>query len=133
MKPEAISAFLDGAIRSRIAVRFIAEQHIALTRALRLATERGVTSDYSGGVVDYECSPRDMVNLCGSFVHDLCVGTFGTAPEIEIDGMVDATFPYVILLCKPHCDWVPDGMLVTSLCTSNTSSPRSSRTPFEPP
>jgi Mitochondrial branched-chain alpha-ketoacid dehydrogenase kinase len=95
MKPEAIAAFLDGAIRSRIAVRCIAEQHIALTRALKLAGESGVDVERSGGVVDYECSPLEMINLCGSFVHDLCVGTFGSAPEIKVDGMTDVTFPYV--------------------------------------
>ena len=93
MKPGRVSEFLDGAIRSRIAVRFIAEQHIALTRALKLATRRGITVERSGGVVDYECSPVEMIHVCGSFVHDLCIGTFGTAPDIKIDGMTDVTFP----------------------------------------
>jgi len=88
MKPEVISSFLDGAIRSRIAIRFIAEQHIALTRALKRDPKRG----HFLGVVDSECSPAEMVKLCAAFVRELCIGTFGTAPEIVLEGMTDVTF-----------------------------------------
>ncbi|CAG7845900.1 SubName: Full=Related to branched-chain alpha-ketoacid dehydrogenase kinase, mitochondrial {ECO:0000313/EMBL:CCA77951.1} [Serendipita indica DSM 11827] len=99
MRPEVISSFLDGAIRSRIAIRFIAEQHIALTRALKLhpgtQTVPSLEPTHSRGVVDSECSPFEMVNLCTTFVHELCVGTFGMAPDVTIDGMTDVTFPYV--------------------------------------
>ncbi|KIM29095.1 hypothetical protein M408DRAFT_128025 [Serendipita vermifera MAFF 305830] len=95
MKPGAMTSFLDGAIRSRIAIRFIAEQHIALTRALKLALDRDSKMDQFLGVVDSECSPAEMVKLCTNFVHELCVGTFGTAPEIVLDGMTDVTFTYV--------------------------------------
>jgi 26S proteasome regulatory subunit T1 len=97
MKPEAISSFLDGAIRSRIAIRFIAEQHIALTRALKLARDRDSKKDHILGVVDSECSPVEMVNLCTAFVRELCVGTFGMAPEIALEGMTDVTFTFVSL------------------------------------
>ena len=95
MKPEAMASFLDGAIRSRIAIRFIAEQHIALTQALKLAPDRDSRMDQFLGVVDSECSPADMVKLCTGFVHELCVGTFGIAPEIVLEGMTDVTFTSV--------------------------------------
>jgi 26S proteasome regulatory subunit T1 len=95
MKPEAISSFLDGAIRSRIAIRFIAEQHIAFTRALKLALDRDAKQHHVLGVVDSECSPTEMVNLCTAFVRELCIGTFGMAPEIVLEGMTDVTFTFV--------------------------------------
>jgi 26S proteasome regulatory subunit T1 len=102
MNPETTKAFLDGAIRSRIAIRFIAEQHIALTRALKMATSSPSNINRSSGVVDTECSPLEMVNMCKAFVHELCLGTFGVAPEVAIDGMTDVTFPYALILLSLH-------------------------------
>ncbi|TFK72600.1 26S proteasome subunit P45 [Pluteus cervinus] len=86
-----ISEFLDGAIRSRISVRLIAEQHIALSQAIN--THAGARAQV--GVVDVRCSPSRMVALCGSFVHELCEATLGSSPRIIIDGQPDATFAYV--------------------------------------
>ncbi|CCM02909.1 uncharacterized protein FIBRA_05023 [Fibroporia radiculosa] len=91
MTPEQISIFLDEAIRTRISVRLIAEQHIALSRALE---ENDSSKDHLG-VVHMSCSPRDMVSMCASWVGELCEATFGAHPEIIIDGDVDATFAYV--------------------------------------
>ncbi|EMD38696.1 hypothetical protein CERSUDRAFT_123238 [Gelatoporia subvermispora B] len=91
MTPEQISSFLDGAIHNRIAVRLIAEQHIALTRAL---SERKLRDDHLG-IVHMSCSPREMIDICGSFVGELCEATLGASPRIEIDGEVDATFAYI--------------------------------------
>lgn len=89
MNPEDISGFLDSAIRNRIAVRLIAEQHIALSRALQDGGEK--MKEYIG-VIHLACSPKNMINMCGSFVSELCEATFGSAPQIIIDGDVDATF-----------------------------------------
>ncbi|PFH47682.1 hypothetical protein AMATHDRAFT_50131 [Amanita thiersii Skay4041] len=88
MSPTQISHFLDGAIRNRISVRLIAEQHITLSHALN-------DPDYNSqfvGVVDMQCSPRKMVNMCGSYVTELCEGSLGVTPSIIIDGEVDSTF-----------------------------------------
>lgn len=89
MNPTETAAFLDGAIRSRIAIRLIAEQHISLTRILR---EEGENAAPTMGVVDPVCSPADMLKMCGSFVHELCEGTLGDAPQLVLEGQVDATF-----------------------------------------
>lgn len=92
MSPTQISNFLDGAIRNRISVRLIAEQHIALSRALKDAS-----GDYNvilhNGIVNMTCSPTEMVHMCGSFVGELCEATLGVSPPLVIDGHVDATFP----------------------------------------
>ena len=91
MSPQEITDFLDGVIRNRISVRLIAEQHIAVSQALKQPTK----SAASVGVVDMECSPRAMIQMCGSFVTDLCEATLGSSPSIVIDGQADATFAYV--------------------------------------
>ncbi|PCH38305.1 26S proteasome subunit P45 [Wolfiporia cocos MD-104 SS10] len=94
MTPEQISTFLDDAIRIRIAVRLIAEQHIALSRVLE-DQQHGVRQDDHLGIVHKACSPRDMIRMCGSWVSDLSEATLGAHPEIVIDGEVDATFAYI--------------------------------------
>ena len=110
LTPEQTSKFLDGAIRNRIAVRLIAEQHIALSRALQhpdLMKDRV-------GVIDLKCRPMDSIrcvlfytvsplrdhtfcSTCGSFVKEMCSATMGASPEIVVDGNPDATFAYVVL------------------------------------
>ncbi|KAI0822651.1 26S proteasome subunit P45 [Trametes gibbosa] len=91
LTPDQISEFLDSTIRNRIAVRLIAEQHIAISRDLA----RGDGGGSHLGVVDLACSPKEMIGVCGSFVSDLCEATLGASPQIVIDGDVDATFAYV--------------------------------------
>jgi 26S proteasome regulatory subunit T1 len=88
MSPKQISDFLDGAIRNRISVRLIAEQHIAVSHALEHPNR---PSAYVG-VLDMKCSPKSMVKMCASFVTDLCEATLGASPTIVIDGYTDATF-----------------------------------------
>ena len=91
MSPQEISNFLDGVIRNRISIRLIAEQHIAVSQALKQPN----SSAASVGVVDMKCSPRAMIQMCGSFVTELCEATLGSSPAIVIDGLADATFAYV--------------------------------------
>ena len=85
-----MSDFLDGAIRNRISVRLIAEQHIALSHAVQTpAPNRSVTRV---GVVDMTCSPTRMIGMCGSYVSELCEATLGASPKIVIDGCPESTF-----------------------------------------
>ncbi|KDR81401.1 hypothetical protein GALMADRAFT_239278 [Galerina marginata CBS 339.88] len=91
MSPKQISDFLDGAIRNRISVRLIAEQHIAVSQALNSPRN---SSAYVG-VVNMKCSPSSMISMCGSFVTELCEATLGASPAIVVDGYADATFAYV--------------------------------------
>lgn len=108
MSPTQISNFLDGAIRSRISVRLIAEQHIALSHALAMdpgAAEAGVL--VHNGVIDPKCSPAEMVRMCGAFVSELCEATLGASPNITIDGCLEATFAYVPV----HLEYILTEML----------------------
>ncbi|KAG9123293.1 26S proteasome regulatory subunit 7 [Ceratobasidium sp. 392] len=98
LSPERVSAFLDLSIRGRIAVRLIAEQHIAISRAVRERT-RGQfeISQPTGeiGVISPTCSPAEMVRMCAAFVSELCEATLGATPPLKIDGVIDTTFAYV--------------------------------------
>ncbi|KAH7906235.1 hypothetical protein BJ138DRAFT_1016546 [Hygrophoropsis aurantiaca] len=93
MSPTQISNFLDGAIRNRISVRLIAEQHIALSHALASEKPNSLSSHY--GIVDMRCCPAEMIKLCGAFVTELCEATLGMSPSITIDGHPEAVFAYV--------------------------------------
>ena len=93
MSSEQISSFLDAAIRNRIAVRLIAEQHIVLSRALQ--NPERANADVGVGIVNMALSPVEMIRMCGSFVSELCEATLGAAPPIVIDGATDATFACV--------------------------------------
>lgn len=90
MAPADISKFLDAAIQSRIAIRLIAEQHISLSRALR---DPGSVS-HNIGVVNPNCSPAEVIRMCASFVGELCEATLGSRPQLIVEGVKDATFPY---------------------------------------
>lgn len=88
MTPAAISDFLDSAIHNRIAVRLIAEQHIALSRALGEPLSGG----NHDGVLNMACSPAEMIKACSVFVGEMCDATFGASPSVLVDGHVGATF-----------------------------------------
>jgi 26S proteasome regulatory subunit T1 len=91
MSPAQITDFLDGTIRNRISIRLIAEQHIALTHALKDPTP----SSTRFGVVDMACSPTKMAQMCGSYVSELCEATLGAAPKVVVNGHPDVKFAYV--------------------------------------
>ncbi|KAF8343795.1 atypical/PDHK/BCKDK protein kinase [Cantharellus anzutake] len=94
MPTEAITEFLDDLITSRIGVRLIAEQHVSLTETLASAEAKRENSS-KVGVVDLECSPKRMIQMCASFVNSLSDATFGASPPLVIDGIVDAKFAYI--------------------------------------
>lgn len=96
-------------------MRLIAEQHIALSQALNNPSK----DPCHVGVVNMQCSPKAMVNMCGSFVSELCEATLGVRPPIVIDGHVDATFAYVFYLLS--CCSVPLISFVSQqLCASSS-------------
>ena len=94
MSSKQISSFLDAAIRNRIAVRLIAEQHIVLSHAMQNPEQVNANV----GIVNMALSPVEMIRMCGSFVSELCEGSLGAAPPIIIDGATSATFACVTFL-----------------------------------
>ncbi|KAG8951551.1 26S proteasome regulatory subunit 7 [Tulasnella sp. 408] len=92
--PAATSAFLDEIIRSRIAVRLIAEQHIAVSHAIETPHAGGALTRELG-IVNKKTSPKELINMCARFVTELSDATLGTSPRLVLEGDLDATFPYV--------------------------------------
>ena len=90
MSQSSMSDFLDSTIRSRIAVRLIAEQHIAISHELESSGLAGGNFD---GVLNQECSPSELLGACNMAVSDMCEATLGSSPKLKVDGHVDATFP----------------------------------------
>lgn len=89
MPSAAISTFLDGAIHSRIGIRLIAEQHLALSHAY--ATDKTATP-HSVGIIDTQVNAYDLIKQDSEFVEELCESTLGESPEIRIEGDRKATF-----------------------------------------
>lgn len=96
MSPDEIAAFLNQTITSRIGIRLIAEQYVAISRSATGLTGpsevMGQAGRIPGGIIDPECSPERMVRMCAAFVSSLCDASFGASPDIRIDGIVDAKF-----------------------------------------
>lgn len=140
MDARQISAFLDAAIHSRIAIRMIAEQHLALsatsnelshlrpttTNNLHLVEDHldpdlppeGTSSqghnEYGSptavGIIETQLSPARMTRMCAAFVRDLCEGTLGAAPELILEGDLDVTYTGVPV----HLEYVMTELLKNS-------------------
>jgi 26S proteasome regulatory subunit T1 len=123
MSPTQIAAFLDSTIGARIAIRLIAEQHLAISEEF----SRDAPKEHLG-VVDLRCSPQRMIKMCGAYVTELCDGTFGSSPPLKIEGDADATFAYVQLYPLPLFRL---SRLDMSQSILNTYLLRSSRIPSE--
>lgn len=88
MTSKDIGHFLDGAITNRISIRLIAEQHIALSRAL----DSGFDGSDHYGILNFGSSPAHMIRSTASFVAEMCEATLGASPGLLIDGQPEATF-----------------------------------------
>ncbi|GAB4821465.1 hypothetical protein N2152v2_008511 [Parachlorella kessleri] len=81
-----IHQFLDGFYLSRIGIRMLIGQHIALHEPQR---ENHI------GLIDTRCNPG---HVCEDAIHDartICMREKGSAPEVAIYGDPNFTFPYV--------------------------------------
>ena len=121
MSPAQMAEFLDGAFRSRISVRLLAEQHISISQAL---DDPSVDKSHVG-VVDMHCSPARMIHMCAAYVSELCEATLGSSPTVHIDGFKDATFACVQTSYDVRTRHANSPPLATSRCIWNTFSPRS--------
>jgi pyruvate dehydrogenase kinase 2/3/4 len=81
-----IHQFLDGFYMSRIGIRMLIGQHIALKEPQR---ENHI------GLIDTKCSPGVVCSDAISDARSICQREKGSAPEVEVYGDPDFTFPYV--------------------------------------
>ncbi|MDK2971882.1 MAG: pyruvate dehydrogenase kinase 2/3/4 [Candidatus Sumerlaeota bacterium] len=83
---EQIRHFLDRFYMSRIGIRMLIGQHIALHE------ER--TDDWVG-IIYPHTSPAEVAKVAAQQACDLCRVNYGTAPRVEIAGRTDLEFTYI--------------------------------------
>ncbi|KNZ51020.1 hypothetical protein VP01_412g6 [Puccinia sorghi] len=89
LSEEQISSFLNRAIQSRISLRLIAEQHLALSKA------EPPPSNSRIGIVDKKIKLQKTLEGVLQFAAELCEGTYGIAPEWNLLGEVGAEVCFV--------------------------------------
>ena len=85
MSPQ-IQECLDRFYMSRIGIRMLIGQHIAL----REATRQG----YVGLICD-ACSPADVTRAATGNARDLCALHYSTSPDVTLHGKTDLRFTYI--------------------------------------
>lgn len=83
---EQIRHFLDRFYMSRIGIRMLIGQHIALHRE---------QEDGWVGIICAHTSPAGMAKAAGEQARGLCRMHYGAAPRLEIAGKTDLTFTYI--------------------------------------
>lgn len=110
-----ISQFLNAALHSRISIRLIAEQHLAISESARKAREtnndmNSAKSSTSVGIIDTEMSPVEVIKRSGEYVRALCEATFDMAPRIQFQGDLDVRMVGIPV----HLDYVMTELLKNS-------------------
>ena len=82
-----ISQFLDGFYMSRIGIRMLIGQHVALHEATPRADHIGL--------ICTKMSPRDVVRDAIDDARSICMRQYGDAPEVDVFGGENFTFAYV--------------------------------------
>ncbi len=82
-----ISQFLDGFYMSRIGIRMLIGQHVALH-------DPTPQKDHIG-LICTTMSPRDVVSDAIEDARSICMRQYGDAPEVEVFGGENFTFAYV--------------------------------------
>lgn len=85
LKPE-IHEFLDRFFMSRIGIRMLIGQHIALHDAPK--------PGYAGLICE-KCSPAMVAREAAANAKSLCLLRYGAAPEVGVHGKADLAFTYV--------------------------------------
>ena len=113
---EVMDNFVHAMLRARISRRVIAEQHLALTETFNSPWHVPQTSsenDFVGEVL-LRCNARDIIRQCGVTAQQLCRKSAGpelAIPEINVQGHLGATFPYVL----SHLEYIVGELLRNSV------------------
>ncbi|KAJ3315782.1 hypothetical protein HDU76_002091 [Blyttiomyces sp. JEL0837] len=85
MTKEDSTSFLDGMIHARIAIRVLAEHHLALQEPVQGWI----------GIVNTRLKPSALIRSTSEYVQELCEINYGSAPDFDINGRVDTTLAYI--------------------------------------
>ncbi|KAJ2633888.1 Kynureninase (L-kynurenine hydrolase) [Coemansia sp. RSA 1290] len=94
MPREHRTAFINDLIRSRIGLRVIGEQHVALSFQFR-EEQKPIQEDVWVGTIHTRLMPARMIEQCSHMVQSMCEMHYGTAPSYYIDGDVDESISYI--------------------------------------
>lgn len=83
--PGLMKTFLDRTLTSRLALRMLAEHHLALHEE---------KANYVG-IICVNFSPKSLIEKKADSVRELCTLKYGSAPEIRLNGHLDCSFPYI--------------------------------------
>jgi pyruvate dehydrogenase kinase 2/3/4 len=83
---DACHAFLDRFYMSRIGIRVLAGQYLAL--------REGPMKNYVGMICS-QTSPFEIVRHAANDATMMCARKYGDAPDVIINGRLDLTFPYI--------------------------------------
>ena len=120
MHHSEIDHFMNTLLKSRISRRVIAEQHLALTETFNspwhfpnAAADTDMNAETIGEVF-LRCSAQGVIQDCWDRVTLLAKGAYGAEcvlPEINIEGDLDATFPYIL----SHLQYIVSELLRNSI------------------
>ncbi|KAJ2885302.1 hypothetical protein H4R27_001483 [Coemansia aciculifera] len=154
MPREERTAFINDLIRSRIGLRVIGEQHVALSYQFReeqkkakqsldaagsgaaAVAERGrvglggAGEDVWVGAIHTRLLPARMMEQCGQMVQSMCEMHYGTAPGYYVDGDVDETISYI----PSHFEYITCELLKNAFRATvdfSNSTNRSSHPPIQ--
>lgn len=85
MSVDKLNRFLDQALQSRIGVRMLAEQHLALHKQ-----QEGYI-----GIICEKMSPKLAIERCADIAGRMCEHHYGAAPKVIIQGHLDTVFSYI--------------------------------------
>lgn len=99
-----IKTFLDRTLTSRLGIRMLAEHHLSLHDE----------KPNHVGVVNIAFSPRKLIEKRAQYAKSLCEGKYGFAPNVVLNGHLNATFPYI----QPPLDYILTELLKNSFRAS---------------
>eukprot|EP01108_Squamamoeba_japonica_P002098 TRINITY_DN1978_c0_g2_i2.p1 TRINITY_DN1978_c0_g2~~TRINITY_DN1978_c0_g2_i2.p1 ORF type:complete len:468 (+),score=193.19 TRINITY_DN1978_c0_g2_i2:101-1405(+) len=90
-----MSRVLDAFYTTRVGIRLLLSQHVALMRQWERGETPGAESSHMVGVIDTRCSPAEVAHDAIDTALVICRDATGFAPEITVDGTTDLHFPYL--------------------------------------
>lgn len=143
MPREERTAFINDLIRSRIGLRVIGEQHVALSYQFReeqknqnfcddvdKQQEKQSNQDVWVGAIHTKLQPARMMEQCAQMVQNMCEVHYGTAPEYYVDGDVKETMSYI----PSHFEYITCELLKNAFRATveySQSTRRSSHPPIQ--
>ncbi|XP_067934489.1 branched-chain alpha-ketoacid dehydrogenase kinase-like [Watersipora subatra] len=80
-----IKTFLDKTLTSRLGIRMLCEYHLALHN-----NQQGHV-----GIIAVNFQPRKLLERKADFAQKVCEHRYGKAPAVNVNGHVNASFPYI--------------------------------------